>query len=1028
MPSPLKTGEFLRAILPSTGVYFAAHPAPRGQRGFVHLPFDDISQMSAEIQALSAQGRDLYHACASYHTARYQDPKTGTWHSRKAENVKAYRAVWTDIDVGKPGAYATRNDAVTALMGLCQQDAHIPTPTILVVSGYGIHAYWHFDRDLDPDQWRTIAGTLQALEQHYRLLADHTVTTDAARVLRPVGTFNYKKRETPMPVSGRLLGAPLDPDAFLTLLTARCDALDLEPKVAQPRQVHSLGGDLDDLVAGIDTDYPPSDAERIADQCLVFGDMRATRGANQDQPLWFASLLVLAKTVQVDDVVHAWSDGHEDYDPSAVDSLLERIRANDRSKPARCDLFRTNTTLCANCTLKVNSPIVLGFPERGNQSVVKAPDGVDQDGETHETIDPDPAVVLDLIFGEDRYRWNNAGGLQVRIDPKPVKAKTKADADSTDAEAEPAEETAKPVWVTCSNQYPVVDFLWYDHQVDEYFARIRARIKYKTWSETDIRLAMVGQGGSALMRDLAGKARILSVGPTSAPLETYMKTWIDHVQRETDTQHVRNSLGWQPDDGFLLGKTYYPPDGVPMPVAVGRQIANYITAHNPRGKLDRAVELVDQLYNRPGYEAHQFALLASLGSVLLHLVWNGPVGIPIVLWSEATGIGKSTLAKVGIALWGDPHAHGQTANARGTTELALYTMAGQRKHMPVLLDEATPWEGTRLSDFVYRYSDGTPKQQAKAEGGLRDNSHISWCNMIYVTSNKSVINMIAAAHRNAAPQIARVFEIELPTVKLSVADQAMLDELFQHTGTIGAAFVKAIARYTTRAKVVQLLKQKIQELYGRTGTNTEARYWVYAAAATLVAGHVARSLGLIKFDIPAIDVWSRNQICHLAGRAEYAHEDAEDTLSDMLRDLYPGILITLTEGRANQGAVLAPNTYLPRGTLAGRVITEQSVLYLATGAVQGWCSDNGIDMRLLAASLQKKGCLTKASERYHLGRGTNLPGTTRVRCWQLQGDLVSATLDNLPSNVIQGNFRGQDQDPVDPSVPADEVRADAERP
>lgn len=1003
MPSPLKTGEFLRAILPSTGVYFAAHPAPIGNRGFIHLAHTDIAQMSAEIQALSAQGQDLYHACASFHTARYQDPKTKTWHSRKAESAKAYRSVWTDIDVGKPGAYATRHDAVNAIMGLCQHDADIPAPTIMVVSGYGIHAYWHFDRDIDPDLWRTIAGALQALEQHYGLLADHTVTTDAARVLRPVGSFNYKKRETPMPVSGYLLAAPLDPDTFLATLTARCDALDLEPKVTTlPRQVHALEGDLGDLVAGLDQAYPPTDAEKIADKCLVFQDMRATRGANQDQPLWYNSLLVLAKTVQVDDVVHAWSDGHEDYDPSVVDSMLERIRANDRAKPAGCATFRKATTLCANCTLKVNGPIVLGYPERGNQSTVPAPNGVDAEGETHELLDPNPAEVLDEIFGKDRYRWN--GTLQVRLDPKPTKTK----AATTDDDEEPSVETTTPIWVTCSRQYPVVDFLWYDGQADEYYARIRAHIKYKTWSEADLRLAMVGQGGSALMRDLAGKARVLSVGPTSAPLETYMKTWIDHVQRATDTQHVRNSLGWQPDDGFLLGKTYYPPDGTPIPVAVGRQIANYVGAHNPRGKLDRAVELIDKLYNRPGYEAHQFALLASLGSALLHLIWNGPVGIPVVLWSEATGIGKSTLAKVGISMWGDPHAHGQAANARGTTELALYTMAGQRKHMPVLLDETTPWEGARLSDFVYRYSDGTPKQQAKAEGGLRDNSHISWCNMIYVTSNKSVVNMISAAHRNAAPQIARVFEIELPKMELSVTDQALLDELFLHTGNIGAEFVKAVARYSTRVRVTQLAKQKVQELYGRTGTSTEARYWVYTAAAVLVAGHIASRLGLIKFPMQPLDVWSREQICTLAGRAEYAHEDAEDVLSDMLRDLYPGILITLTEGRANQGAIIAPNTYPPRGTIAGRMITELSTLYLATGAVQTWCSDNGVDMRLLAMSLQKKGWLVKASERYHLGRGTSLPGTTRVRCWRLQGDLVSATLDNLPQNVIQGQFRKED--------------------
>lgn len=991
---PLKTGEFLRAVLPQEGVYFAAYPAPRGQRGFVHTAYDDIAQMSADFQALSAQGRDLYHACASYHVAKYQNPTTGTWHSRKGENVRAMRAMWTDIDVGKPGAYTSRQDAVAALLGLCQQDANIPEPTILVVSGYGIHAYWTFNRDIDPDHWRAIATPLQALEQHYQLLADHTVTVDAVRVLRPVGTFNYKKRDTPQPVRGIRRGPDLDPDEFLTILIDRCAELDLELKSA-PVQRAVLGGDLGDLVAGFESDFPPSDAEKMADACQVFRAMRETKGAYQDQPLWFASMLVLAKTVQGASLAHDWSAGHEDYDPSAVDSMLERIQASDRSKPAGCALFRKATPLCQGCTLKVSGPIILGYPERGNQRIVDDPTGVGP----AEFIDPAPDV-LDDIFGPDRYQWNEKRGLQVRVDPKPAKGKAEPEADTED---EPAAD--KPVWATCSWQYPVVDFLWYDTQADEYYARIRARVRYQSWVEADLRLAVVGQGGSALMRDLAGKARVLSVG-YSGPLETYMKTWIDHVQRHTDTHQVRTALGWQPDQGFLLGKTYYAPDGGSTPVAVGRQIANYVGAHNPRGSLDRAVDLIDKLYNRPGYEAHQFALLASLGSVLLNLVWNGPVGIPLVLWSQATGIGKSTLAKVGISFWGDPHGHGQSANAQGATELAIYTMAGQRKHMPVLLDEATPWEGTRLSDFVYRYSDGTPKQQAKAEGGLRDNSHISWCNMIYVTSNKSVVSMISASSRNAAPQVARVFEIELPTMTLSVADQEMLDELFQHTGWIGATFVQAVARTNTREKVALLARQKVQELHGRTGTGTEGRFWVNAAAMTLVAGHVARKLGLIKFDIAAIDAWARRQIVTLSGYAGQALEGAEDTLSDMLRDLYPGILSTLTEGRGTTGAVLAPNTYPPRGTVMGRMIIEQGVLYLAAGAVQDWCRTASVDMRLLAEALSSKGYLVTSKERYHLGRGTNLPGTTRVRCWQLAGDLVAEALEVAPTsaNVVKGNF------------------------
>lgn len=1003
MPStPLTTGDFLRAVLPSAGVYYAARLLPRQGRNFVQEPCASITDLAVTVKSYDLNHQDAYFAVASY--------RDGS--SRKKDNTLSYRSVWTDIDVGKPGAYADKKAALGALIGICEQDAGLPRPNVVVISGYGVHAYWTFDRDLSPPDWYEIACRLQAVQRHYGLKADHTITVDYARVLRPVGTRNFKKRDNPQDVSGRRLGPDLDPDDFLALLSARCDELSLDLK-APPQRSSKLDGDLADLVAGIDPEYPPSDAEKIADACLVIGEMRDTRGVNQDNNLWYASLLVLNKTVQADAVAHLWSEGHQDYDPSVVDRLLERLRGND-AKPAGCAHFRTVSPLCAACTLKIKNPISLGFPDRRGP-----PRNVDPDaaGEAKEIPD---------IFGDGRYRWSDQKGLQVKVQAK--KVKTQAEGDEADSAAPVAAD--EEIWITCSQQYPVVDFLWYDHNEGEYYARLRARVKERSWTEADLKLAVVGQGGSALARDLAGKAKIFSTG-SNQHLESYMKTWIDNIQRHTDTQHVRNAMGWQTDKSFLLGKTLYTPEGEALNVAVGRQLANYIGAHAPKGDLDRCVELLDQLYNRPKYEPHQFALMASLGSALLHLVWPGPVGIPLSLWSTETGIGKSTLAKVGIALWGDPHSHGQYANAKGTTELAFYTLAGQRRHLPVLLDETSPWDGPRLSDFVYRYSDGTPKQQARAEGGLRDNSHISWCNMIYLTSNKSVINMISTSHRGAAAQVARVFEYELPDMKLSVGDQHLLDELFHHTGLIGHKFIAFLAKDGVRETVTKLVKAKVQELYGRSGLGTEARYWVHLAAAALVAGQLAFKLKLFKFNVALVDRWVRTILEKLGGAANLAMEDPEDTFSDLLRDLYPGILVTLNEGRAFTGATIAPNTWAPRGPLNGRMIIEHGVLYLAVGAINQWCTKNGVDVRLLRGALLKNKHMEGVESRVNLGRGTHIPSSSRVRCWKLVGNLIVEVAQDIVSgqgNVVRGNFRAKQQDADDLTLPVDEVRADAECP
>jgi hypothetical protein len=359
-------------------------------------------------------------------------------------------------------------------------------------------------------------------------------------------------------------------------------------------------------------------------------------------------------------------------------------------------------------------------------------------------------------------------------------------------------------------------------------------------------------------------------------------------------------------------------------------------------------------------------------------------------------------------------------------------MAGQRKHMPVLLDETTPWEGDRLSDFAYRYADGTPKQQAKAEGGLRDNSHLSWANIIYLTSNSSVVNQITSSKKNAAAQVARIFEIEIPDLGLVTEDQHLLDVLYQNTGVAGQRFVAAIATTAVREKVTLLVKAKIKDLYARTSVATEGRYWVHLAACTLVAGEIAARLGIHQFNMKLLDLWVRDRINEMSGSAILAYEEAEDTVSDLLRDVYPGLIITLNEGHGTKGAVLAPNTYPPRNTVKGRMVIESNLLYLATGAINEWCTKHGVDARALSSALHRKGILIERDVRYPVGRGTNIP-VARARCWLLTGDLTKAVVDDetakieQANNILRGDFRGHknaDQQPH-PDLPVGEVRADA---
>lgn len=115
--------------------------------------------------------------------------------SRTAANVRSKRAFYLDIDAGPEKharradkAYATQSEALVALVAACK-DVRI-VPTYIVSSGAGLHVYFCLTEDLDVTRWRPLA---QALEHKFKaagLKVDTGVTTDRARVLRPIGTLH----------------------------------------------------------------------------------------------------------------------------------------------------------------------------------------------------------------------------------------------------------------------------------------------------------------------------------------------------------------------------------------------------------------------------------------------------------------------------------------------------------------------------------------------------------------------------------------------------------------------------------------------------------------------------------------------------------------------------------------------------------------------------------------------------------------------------------------------------------------------
>ncbi len=111
------------------------------------------------------------------------------------------------------------------------------------------------------------------------------------------------------------------------------------------------------------SDFPPSDAEKVADRCAIIGAMRETKGKLQSEVEWRACLGVLRHTVQGEAVCHEWSSGHPAYSMGETDGKLSRLRAVG---PTRCEtLEKCQPQTCAACFHRglIKSPITLGTKE-----------------------------------------------------------------------------------------------------------------------------------------------------------------------------------------------------------------------------------------------------------------------------------------------------------------------------------------------------------------------------------------------------------------------------------------------------------------------------------------------------------------------------------------------------------------------------------------------------------------------------------------------------------------------------------------
>jgi len=191
------TREFLARVwpeLPEGARYVIAKPNgfhPDGKPKFRNIARASIKQAASTALAISKDNEEAFFATHIFAGGE-------NW-QRRGDQAGGSKVFYLDLDCGPGKPYATKRDAVAAVGTWCKT-VGLPIPTIILSSGNGVHVYWVMDSLVDEDAWLPVAKGLKKLCHDHDLLADDTVTTDPARILRPPGTRNHKKPEAPKDV------------------------------------------------------------------------------------------------------------------------------------------------------------------------------------------------------------------------------------------------------------------------------------------------------------------------------------------------------------------------------------------------------------------------------------------------------------------------------------------------------------------------------------------------------------------------------------------------------------------------------------------------------------------------------------------------------------------------------------------------------------------------------------------------------------------------------------------------------------
>lgn len=948
-------------------------------------------------------GADVYFTPGQYSgqivrvASRSDLGKLSRGRGRKRANVESLRSFWLDIDAGEakaaksPGkVYTTKTEALKALDAALGDLPSLPTPTYVIDSGAGVHAYWCLTEDVPYSLWLPAAERLRDALRQTGLRLDPSRSKDAASIMRLPDSIHWGETDrTGDTVESSILGGGrfgdvYDPVDFYTAISKLPKAENTRssrpapaPRLKRgdvtigPFKVPSTALEAS-LERSARADLPPASDYNIK---LVWRALKEM-GSDLAYEEWRNVIWALKATEwdEAWDLACMWSELSDAAWDTPWEDALRKVWDSDQGPGSGVGVgtlvhvIRTALDDEDLRFLEQGEDEDLAEPKRGQQ-VVRA-----HDARTHTTAE----YVLPELTKDYRRKESEPG----------IWTRALVDMDGDEEVWEWVKFVDIDVFVTDRVELPDGGHRLAITKIEPHSGPVTFDFEMKNLV-SPVDTAKVLAERSIIPNGRRGKDVM------SKYLEEQAKSLI---QSKSTTKKLQ-ALGWRgtsEERAFAYGNSEYLPGGQQRPVQFSGAVEPLAQSTIPTGSAE-GWSSVAALYDDTAYAPAQAMILLSMGAPLSAL--TGEIGGIVNLHSTASGLGKSAILETALSVWSgvkDPTV-GRSLMVSEFTPMAVEQLLTYANSLPVGLDELTPKitgdsrsnrNQASLREFIYNSTQGRSKLRLKSSAdGFRDSG--TWDTFLLATANAPLEAVFAAdPNMSGDAERARTLDLDgngLPRIRDFAAAGISQEEIIRRRNLL-----KVVLAENYGVPGHMLLKAYMSDL-DATRHKVEAQFAKYQASMGMsdrfsvakltvarVAWEHATELGLIS--------WKWKPVERAIIRAITAqHEASASSTSSDDESIFATFISTISESiivvRDEHGRP-APrySTMDVRGQILGRWETESKQLWILRSAVREYCANARVPLDTIDKYLEDVGALIDGDERYSLGRGVRPSTRQRVLC------------------------------------------------